>query len=134
MTQFIGPIPFIRFKMEWVPTHYETREKLVKYMNWLFKLIIVRFILFFLAIFFYFDGEDEYVKVEEYVNLLKALFTSFAAFIAQIVLSPIAIKMLDTIYRERIKHEDFIIRGVKDPAIAPDLYNFSYGVSANAQH
>ena len=55
------------------------------------------------------------------------------AFIAQIVLSPIAIKMLDTIYRERMKHEDFIIRGVKDPAIAPDLYNFSYGVSANAQ-
>ena len=126
MTQFIGPIPFIRFKMEWVPTHYETREKLVKYMNWLFKLIIVRFILFFLATYFYYYDNDDY--------LLEALYIPFIAFIAQIVLSPIAIKMLDTIYRERMKHEDFIIRGVKDPAIAPDLYNFSYGVSANAQH
>ena len=126
MTQFIGPIPFIRFKMEWVPTHYETREKLVKYMNWLFKLIIVRFILFSLALYFYFYDYDDY--------LLEALVISFIAFIAQILLSPIAIKMLDTIYRERMKHEDFIIRGVKDPAIAPDLYNFSYGVSANAQH
>lgn len=125
VTQFIGPIPFIRFKMEWVPTHYETREKLVKYMNWLFKLIIVRFILFFLAIFFFNYRYDDL--------LLEALITSFEAFIAQIVLSPIAIKMLDTIYREKMKHEDFIIRGVKDPAIAPDLYKFSYGVSANAQ-
>ena len=122
MTQFIGPIPFIRFKMEWVPTHYETREKLVKYMNWLFKLIIVRFILFFLATYFFYDG-----------SLFNALTFSFIAFIVQIVLSPFAIKMLDTIYRERMEHEDFIIRGVKDPAIAPDLYNFSYGVSANAQ-
>ena len=125
VTQFICPIPFIRFKMEWVPTHYETREKLVKYMNWLFKLIIVRFILFFLAVFFFFYGID--------TRLRLALRDSFIAFIAQIVLGPIAIKMLDTIYRERMKHEDFIIRGVKDPAIAPDLYNFSYGVSANAQ-
>ena len=126
MTQFIGPIPFIRFKMEWVPTHYETREKLVKYMNWLFKLIIVRFNLLFLAVYFF--------LYDYYDNLLLTLVPSFIAFIAQIVLSPIAIKMLDTIYRERMKHEDFIIRGVKDPAIAPDLYNFSYGVSANAQH
>ena len=109
MTQFIGPIPFIRFKMEWVPTHYETREKLVKYMNWLFKLIIVRFILFFLADFFYYEGE----------NLLETLFDSFIAFTAQIVLSPIAIKMLDTIYREGMDHEDFIIRGVKDPPLLP---------------